>query len=182
MQQGVIKVYRKAAEPFALQRRLILKQLVENGLPKLVVDSGKINAKLTFTTHQIADSDQDSQSGSGGADAGGEPGDHAGADAAGHSPRANASSSTPEAERIRRNLVSNNTRFISEGLTVNTSSLGSRLAVPILPINRFVGLIKPNLNEQIRLTVKPASNQTPQDAQTTTNIYSEVEIHFKTIV
>jgi hypothetical protein len=178
--QGVTKIYRKAAEPFAAQRRLILKQLVENGLPKLVVDSGKINAKLTFTTHKINDSDEASQ---GEATTG-----DVNADASRKSAASRKSSSSPTGassvanSNFRKSIVSSNTQLINERLNISTLSLNNRLTLPIQPINRYVGLIKPNLNDQVRLTVKPASNQTPQDTQVTTNIYSEVEIHFKTIV
>lgn len=164
--QGVTKVYRKAAEPFAIQRRAILKQLVENGLPKLVVDSGKINAKLTFTANQVGD---------GGAE---EAGEAAPATNSGETNVASANLSTRE----RNSLLSSNTRIINDSVTLNTATFNARLATPIQPINRYVGLIKPNLNDQVRLTVKPASNQSPQDTQVTSNIFSEVEIHFKTIV
>ena len=135
--QGVSKIYRKAGEPLAIQKRAIFRQLVENGLPSIVVESGKINAKLTFSTAQAGQSEA-------------------------------------------TEAVSDGTRNVALANSV-TQPLARRLASPIQPLNRYVGLLKPNLTDQVRLTVKQASNKSPQDTQAKANIFSEVEIHFKTV-
>lgn len=153
-EQGVMAIYKAAAKPLAAQKRGLLIQMIESGFPSIVVDSGKINAKLTFNTTQL----------------------NQGAD------NSDSESSTQPSGRIN-NLSSSSTERLGR---VNLSSrfnerISSRLVTPIQPLNRYVGLIKPNINDQVRLTVKQASNKSPQDTQATTNIYSEVEIHFKTI-
>ena len=135
--QGVSKIYEKAGEPLAIQKRVIFRQLVENGLPNIVVESGKINAKLTFNT---------------------------------------AHTGQPEATEAVRNG-----RRYAAMPKLHDQPLVRRFASPIQPLNRYVGLLKPNLTDQVRLTVKQTSNKSPQDTQVKTNIFSEVEIHFKTI-
>lgn len=135
-QQGVNKIYQKAGQPLAVQKRAIFKQLVENGLPNIAVESGKINAKLTFNTNV--------------------------------SNHASNTGDTPKAATAKT------------ASAIKAASINKHFA-PLQPVNRLVGLIKPNINNQVRLTVKQASNKSPQDTQATANIFSEVEIHFKTI-
>ena len=48
--------------------------------------------------------------------------------------------------------------------------------------NRFAGVIDTSKLIKTRLNITPASNRAPQDAQSSANIYSEVEIHFKSIL
>ena len=135
-QQGVFKIYQKVAEPLAFQKRAIFKNLVESGLPAIVVESGKINAKLTFNTTHIQTTETDIE-----------------------------------------NISNGKTAKLSPTTNIGSASFTS----PITPVNRYVGLLKPKLTDQIRLTVKQASNKSPQDSKATANIFSEVEIHFKTI-
>lgn len=146
---GVLKIYRKAATPYAVQKRNIISKLIEQGLSNIVVDSGKINAKLTFSTSMAGSNDEEEDEGS-----------------------------TPEAEseRVSQPRLEPN-RF-------NTNLSRARLASalqPIQPINRYVGLLKPDINKQVRLKVKQASNKSPQDVEAKSNIFSEVELNFKTI-
>lgn len=148
---GVLKIYRKAAEPYAFQKRNVISKLIEQGLSNIVVDSGKINAKLTFSTN-IANSAPEQEE--------------------------------PDTQAKESKSSSNTIRNISKGKLSATAL--SKLALihklePILPVNRFVGILKPNINKQVRLTVKPASNKSPQDVETKANIFSEVELNFKTI-
>ncbi|GAA0206198.1 hypothetical protein GCM10009123_12090 [Kangiella japonica] len=148
---GVLKIYRKAATPYAVQKRNIMTKLIEQGLSNIVVDSGKINAKLTFSTN-IANGDSAKEN--------------------------------PDSQGKESNTSNASIHSLSKGkLHVATTSklaLTNKLE-PIQPINRFVGILKPNINKQVRLTVKPASNKSPQDVETKANIFSEVELNFKTI-
>ena len=160
-EQGVMAIYRAAAKPLAAQKRGLLIQMIESGFPGIVVDSGKINAKLTFNTTQLSQNNQAENTGT--------EGNNSTVASAGAG--ANNSLSSLSSERLSR--VNLSSRF--------SERISSRMVTPIQPLNRYVGLIKPNINDQVRLTVKQASNKSPQDTQATTNIYSEVEIHFKTI-
>lgn len=148
---GVLKIYRKAAEPYAVQKRNIITKLIEQGLSNIVVDSGKINAKLTFSTNiangTSAEEESDTQ--------------------------AHKSKSSEE-------TIHKASKAKLHAATISNLALTNKLE-PIQPINRFVGILKPNINKQVRLTVKPASNKSPQDVETKANIFSEVELHFKTI-
>lgn len=148
---GVLKTYQKAARPFAIQKRNVISKLLEQGLSNIVVDSGKINAKLTFSTSFAGSASDESESGS--------------ADTT--QPTTNLSSISPSLDP---------TVFRTHLSSINTGALQ-----PIQPINRYVGILKPDLNKQVRLTVKQASNKSPQDVEAKGNIFSEVELNFKTI-
>lgn len=146
---GVLKIYRKAASPYTIQKRTVMNKLIEQGLSNIVVDSGKINAKLTFSTSMVGSEEDDDSSGS-----------------------------TPETEtsditqpRLSPSIFSTN---------LSRAHIASAIQ-PIQPINRYVGLLKPNINKQVRLKVKQASNKSPQDVEAKSNIFSEVELNFKTI-
>lgn len=148
---GVLRIYRKAATPYAVQKRNIISKLIEQGVSNIVVDSGKINAKLTFSTSMAGSNDEEEDNGSG-------------------------SNPETDSESIRRPRLEPN-RF-------NTNLSRARLASsiqPIQPINRYVGLLKPDINKQVRLKVNQASNKSPQDVEAKSNIFSEVELNFKTI-
>ncbi len=147
-EEGVLKVYRKAATPYAVQKRNIISKLIEQGLSNIVVDSGKINAKLTFSTSMTGSNDDDS------------------------------AEATPEAELANVSQPRLNPSLFSSNLSRAHVVTGIQ---PIQPINRYVGLLKPDLNKQVRLKVKQASNKSPQDVEAKSNIFSEVELHFKTI-
>ncbi|MEA3404948.1 MAG: hypothetical protein U9R28_04310 [Pseudomonadota bacterium] len=141
-QAGVDRIYQTLIHPIAMQQRDSLAAIMADGIPKLVVDSGKINAKLTFQTAILEEEDM----------ANGE---------AAHS------ESTVDSSSLERGVV----------------STASHLSISALqPSNRFVGVIDTKKLLNTRLSVVPASNKAPQDAQTSANIYSEVEIHFKTIL
>lgn len=163
-EQGVLNIYRHVAAPAASKKRDILLKMLENGLPNIVVDKGKINAKLTFNTSLLASNETDS----------GTSGDVESGVAASNLSATNA---TATSSVSRAATVS-----LSESLSLRDRlTVTDRLIAPIQPIDRFVGLIKPDIKDQVRLTVKQASNKSPQDTQATANIFSEVEIHFKTI-
>ena len=150
---GVLKIYRKAAEPYVIQKRNVITKLIEQGLSNIVVDSGKINAKLTFST-TVASGDNDDDS----------PDDDSAAESKSHS------------QAKTHTMLKSKLAEANIGRTLITKKLE-----PIQPINRYVGILKPNINKQVRLTVKPASNKAPQDVEAKANIFSEVELNFKTI-
>lgn len=146
---GVLKIYRKAASPYTIQKRTVMNKLIEQGLSNIVVDSGKINAKLTFSTSMVGSGEND--------------------DSSGNTPETETSDITQP--RLSPSIFSTN---------LSRAHLASAIQ-PIQPINRYVGLLKPNINKQVRLKVKQASNKSPQDVEAKSNIFSEVELNFKTI-
>lgn len=149
---GVLTIYRKAAEPYAIQKRNVIIKLLEQGLSNIVVDSGKINAKLTFSTNVASEKSEEKEK-----------------------PTKKSKATTPPKGTIRRVIKAN--QFKAK---LGKVALTQKLE-PIQPINRYVGILKPNINKQVRLTVKPASNKAPQDVEAKANIFSEVELNFKTI-
>ncbi|GAA4345205.1 hypothetical protein [Kangiella taiwanensis] len=146
---GVLKIYRKAASAYTIQKRTVMNKLIEQGLSNIVVDSGKINAKLTFSTSMVGSGEDD--------------------DSSGNTPETETSDITQP--RLSPSIFSTN---------LSRAHLSSAIQ-PIQPINRYVGLLKPNINKQVRLKVKQASNKSPQDVEAKSNIFSEVELNFKTI-
>jgi hypothetical protein len=141
-QNGVDRIYQAVIEPIAMQQRNSLASIINDGIPKLIVDSGKVNAKLTFQT-AILEAD------------------------------------ATTVEKSESTESSEPTSSVVGVVSPSSSSLG-RLS--LLSSNRFIGAIDTKKLLNTRLSVVPASNKAPQDAQTTANIYSEVEIHFKTIL
>ncbi len=125
---GVEKIKRALMAQIGEQQRAAIDSMVTDGIPRLVVDSGKINAKLTFATELFDDKKPEA-------------------------------SSTPDKPVARKPLQRR----------IATSS-------------RFVGAVDTKRLMNSRLIVNPASSKAPQDAQSKANIYSEVEIHFKTIL
>ncbi|NVJ60410.1 MAG: hypothetical protein HWE27_08470 [Gammaproteobacteria bacterium] len=171
-EQGVLNIFRHIAMPVAQKKRAILLRMMENGLPNIVVDKGKINAKLTFNTSLLGSSGADGTESSMTTSS-----DTSIKDSASFTKKTTLSSETNESTITRAATTS-----LTDSIALSDKlSLSDRLISPIQPIDRFVGLIKPNIKDQVRLTVKQASNKSPQDTQATTNIFSEVEIHFKTI-
>ena len=144
---GVLNIYRKAALPYAIQKRNVISKLIEQGLSNIVVDSGKINAKLTFSTTMADSSDNNDEA------------------------------AEPAGTETSRQPLLNPSLF---NATLSRTKFATNIQ-PIQPINRYVGLLKPNINNQVRLKVKQASNKSPQDVNASSNIFSEVEINFKTI-
>ncbi|MBN2865983.1 MAG: hypothetical protein JXK16_08240 [Thiotrichales bacterium] len=143
-QLGVDKIYQALVEPLAEQQRNALASILNDGIPKLMVDSGKINAKLTFQTSISEDEEE---------------------------PASGATTST----------VADSPSTVTAAHSINT--VNNRLATLSMVSNsRFIGAIDTKKLLHTRLSVVPASNKAPQDAQTTANIYSEIEIHFKTIL
>ncbi len=126
---GVNKIKRAIMTGIGEQQRAAIDSMMTDGIPRLVVDSGKINAKLTFAT-ELFDDDKKSEG-----------------------------SSTPDKSVVQRPLQRR----------IATSS-------------RFIGAVDTKRLMNSRLIVNPASSKAPQDAQSKANIYSEVEIHFKTIL
>jgi len=140
MLDGVSKIKRALMARVASQQRDSLALMVADGIPRLVVDSGKINAKLTFATELFDEGDTDT---------------------------------TP----------STSTSGLSTGsLNINAAVVKPASLSGLNLSNRFVGMVDTKRLLNTRLKITPASNKAPQDAQTSANIYSEVEIHFKTIL
>lgn len=131
-EEGAKKVKIAVMLTIAQKQRQLLSDVLVNGIPKLSVDHGKINAKLTFSMKDDGSQDE-----------------------------GEASNSAPS-----RNAI----------ITRNTAL--SNLSVA----NRFAGVIDTSKLTKTRLNITPASNRAPQDAQSSANIYSEVEIHFKSIL
>lgn len=125
---GAEKIKRAIMARIGEQQRAAIDSMVTDGIPRLVVDSGKINAKLTFATELFDDKKSED-------------------------------SGTPDKPVARKTLQRR----------IATSS-------------RFVGAVDIKRLINSRLIVNPASSKAPQDAQSKANIYSEVEIHFKTIL
>lgn len=116
----------------AQKQRQLLSDVLINGIPKLSVDHGKINAKLTFSMKDEGSQEEEDES----------------------------------------NSAPSNNAVITNNFAVNNLSVA----------NRFAGVIDTSKLIKTRLNITPASNRAPQDAQSSANIYSEVEIHFKSIL
>lgn len=155
--QDVLAVYQAAATPYAQQKRNAMLQALEQGFSNIVVDSGKINAKFTFGT-SIDKSAEDEE------------------DSAPAKPKAKV---PPKAkspildkriklkESLRKNLIDNKT----------ISSRSRILANPTLKAS----ILKPNLTKDIKVAIRPVSNKDPQATTAKANIYSEIELNFKSI-
>lgn len=131
-EEGAKKVKIAVMLTIAQKQRQLLSDVLVNGIPKLSVDHGKINAKLTFSMKDDGSQDEGEES-----------------------------NSAP-----------------SRNATITRNTALSNLSVA----NRFAGVIDTSKLIKTRLNITPASNRAPQDAQSSANIYSEVEIHFKSIL
>lgn len=121
---GVAKIRGAARTMLGLERYAALRQLLARGLPRVLVDSGRINAKLTFQVTQMEES-------------------------------APAASEQP--------------------------TLVARPITTLTPLSRFVGLARPFPQANVRLLVRQVDTRDPQNTQVKVNVFSEVEITFKTV-
>ncbi|GFD87835.1 hypothetical protein KUL152_00610 [Tenacibaculum sp. KUL152] len=131
-EEGAKKIKKAVMLNIAQKQRQLLSDVLINGIPKLSVDHGKINAKLTFSMKDEGSQEEEDES----------------------------------------NSAPSNNAVITNNFAVNNLSVA----------NRFAGVIDTSKLIKTRLNITPASNRAPQDAQSSANIYSEVEIHFKSIL
>lgn len=129
---GAQKVKMAVMLKIAQKQRQLLSNVLTDGIPKLSIDHGKINAKLTFSMKDEGQQEETEQP-----------------------------NSTPSSNAVLTNNVALNNLSVA---------------------NRFAGVIDTSKLIKTRLNITPASNRAPQDAQSSANIYSEVEIHFKSIL
>lgn len=118
-------------QQMADRQRAVLARLVQQGSTKVVVDGGKINAKLTFNINQVEQSDEQEDS------------------------KSDDTSDTPNIPKVNRVFVPNRTFLLNRSI--------------------------PKPLQNVRFFVKPTSDKDPQTTQMKANVYSEVEIQFKTI-
>ena len=131
---GVDKVRTATRTRLGLERYAALRQLLTRGLPRVLVDSGRINAKLTFEVTDVEESTS----------------------------TASISAATPAATTIEQPTL-------------------TRPVTTLTPLNRFVGLVRPFPQPNVRLLVRQVDTRDPQNTQVKVNIFSEVEITFKTV-
>lgn len=138
--QGVEKIRVAARAKLAVNRLAALREIVRRGTPRLVVDTGRINAKLTF---QVLEGET----------------------------------------TMPTNLVE---KDISSGVTLKSSPTitGTRLVsgLNLTPLQRYSGLMRPFTSSGVRLGIRPADSRDPQLGQIKVNVFSEVEVTFKTII
>lgn len=187
---GVNKIERAIMTTIARQQRASIDSLMADGIPKLVVDSGKINAKLTFSIELFDHSDDEEASdtegyqrptplppaGMGSRPVATEPaGDTKGYQRptplppSGMGIPSTATESAPPRSSEDLLIIRRRSQGAAEQFALNTNS-------------RFLGSVDTQSLLRSRLKVTPASNTVPQDGSSAKNIYSEVEIHFKTIL
>lgn len=134
-QSGVDKVRAATRISLGLERYAALRQLLTRGLPRVLVDSGRINAKLTFEVTEVEES--------------------------------TATTSTAAAAPA--------------ATTIEQPTMITRPITTITPLNRFVGLVRPFPQPNVRLLVRQVDTRDPQNTQAKVNVFSEVEITFKTV-
>lgn len=157
--QDVLEVYRAAARPFAQQKRQAMINAIEHGFSNIIVDSGKINAKFTFNTSIESEETEQEPAPSNGNAAKSKP--------------------TPKAKKAvldKRIKLKDSLR--KSVIDKQTFSVRSRL---ISNPNLKATILKPTLTKDIKVAIKPANNRDPQASTTTANIYSEIELNFKSI-
>lgn len=157
--KGVNKIERAIMATIARQQRASIDSMMADGIPRLVVDSGKINAKLTFAT-ELFDHSGDEEKG-------GSEGYTRPTPVPGVVPQSRAAGGIARKEITEQLLATR--RAAATQFSLNTNS-------------RFLGSVDTQRLLRSRLKITPASNKVPQDVSSKTNIYSEVEIHFKTIL
>jgi hypothetical protein len=123
----VRKIYEVVRQMMALRQYELLKRLLARGSTRVIVDAGKINAKLSFEINQV---EEEPASGGGGG--------------------------SPPLSGISKIIVPRKTSV-------------------------FSGIARPTELEKVRFFVRPPSDKDPQTHQVKANVYSEVEIQFKTI-
>lgn len=121
----VAGIYEAVRQMMALKQYELLKRLLSRGATKVIVDAGRINAKLTFEINQV---EEEPQGGGGGAP------------------------------------------------STTLSKIFVKNRAPV-----FKGIARPIELEKVHFFVKPPSDKDPQTHQVKANVYSEVEIQFKTI-
>lgn len=155
----ILAIYRAAARPFAQQKRQAMINAIEHGFSNIIVDSGKINAKFTFNTSvEREESEKDPT-----------PSND---NAAKPKPKPKAKKAVID-KRIK--LKDSLRKSIIDKQTFDTRS---RL---ISNPNLKATILKPTLAKDIKVAIKPANNRDPQASTTTANIYSEIELNFKSI-
>lgn len=164
-QDDVNQIYRHVAKPFAQQKKSAMVEALEHGFSNIIVDSGKINAKFTFNT-SIENQDSD------------EPSSEQGKIEKG-------GAGTVDKSTLKQAKSRNKAReaLISALTKKKSGSSKNRYIQSTLKTNpRFKSaLVKPNLGATRGVTIKPANNRDPQASTTTANIYSEIELNFKSI-
>ncbi|ACV27753.1 hypothetical protein [Kangiella koreensis] len=155
----VLEVYRSVARPFAQQKRQAMINAIEHGFSNIIVDSGKINAKFTFNTSVESDNTEEEPTSSNG-------------NAANPKPKPKAKKAVID-KRIK---LKNSLR--KSVIDKQTSNVRSRL---ISNPNLKASILKPRLARDVKVAIKPANNRDPQASTTTANIYSEIELNFKSI-
>ena len=155
----VLAIYRAAARPFAQQKRQAMLNAIEHGFSNIIVDSGKINAKFTFNTSVEREESEEDPTPSNG-------------NAAKPKPKPKPKKAVLD-KRIK--LKDSLRKSIIDKQTFDTRS---RL---ISNPNLKATILKPTLAKDIKVAIKPANNRDPQASTTTANIYSEIELNFKSI-
>lgn len=126
-ENDVNEIYRIVRNQLGQKHYEILSAVLSKGTTKVIVDAGKINAKLNFEIYQLEDSENNEEPAAG---------------------------------------------------------------IPLIPRERIIvkqklpifgGLSKPTELKNVHFLVKPPTDSTPQSGQIKVNVYSEVEIQFKTI-
>lgn len=162
--KGVDKIERAIMAIIARQQRASINSMMADGIPRLVVDSGKINAKLTFATELFDHSDDE------------EVDESEGYKRPTPIPPSGASqSSASTTGPVRKDAI-------EKQLAARRVRLGAAAQFSLNTNSRFLGTVDTQRLASSRLKITPASNKVPQDVSSKTNIYSEVEIHFKTIL
>lgn len=127
---GDVLAIRQLAKNEISQKQFeVLSALLNKGNTRVIVDGGKINAKMTFNILQVEDEEESSSS----------------------------TTASTVANSVRSNFV---------------------LSKSVLS---YASLAKPLALKNIHFFVKPTSDKDPQSSTVKANIYSEVEIQFKTI-
>lgn len=155
----VLDIYRVAARPFAQQKRQAMINAVEHGFSNIIVDSGKINAKFTFNTSVESEETEQEPAPSNG-------------NAAKPKPKPKAKKAVLDKriklkDSLRKSVIDKQTFDVRSRLVSNP--------------NLKASILKPTLAKDVKVAIKPANNRDPQASTTTANIYSEIELNFKSI-
>lgn len=128
-ERAVAKIEQAVRLRLAAARYNALRQVVMRGVPRVIVDSGRINAKLTFRITLIEEPEE-------------EP------------PPSPPTPVVPSVQTI----------------------------VGVAPLRRFTGLTRPFISPNVRLTVRQVDAKAPQTTQVRVDVFSEVEVTFKTVI
>ncbi|WP_018623919.1 hypothetical protein [Kangiella aquimarina] len=155
----VLEIYRAAARPFAQQKRQAMINAIEHGFSNIIVDSGKINAKFTFNTSVESEETEQEPAPSNG-------------NAAKPKPKPKAKKAVLDKriklkDSLRKSVIDKQTFDVRSRLVSNP--------------NLKASILKPTLAKDVKVAIKPANNRDPQASTTTANIYSEIELNFKSI-